>query len=311
MASQALSSALASTWKWYRTWALTARELKASLDRWRLWTLMLAVAGAILVTLGQQLGSLVANTGPWAGPSGKAVSLGGAAAIALSAYFAREALSNESVQRWTKCRSTAESLKAAIYLYRAGVPPFDGADLDEKLLDRRAALEDAMDGIEPRETPEDKVVDLSPLNAQDYVKQRVNDQIQFYRGRSNEYQKKTRPLRQVVFWLGAVAVFLGVVSAVRPLVAGWTAVIATVIASVSSHVQSQRYQSLMAAYQSTARRLEMLKDRWEAGGKSEANRNTFIQSCEDTMALENSAWVTQWSQHKLHGQKPSDSDKAV
>lgn len=309
MASPALSSALASTWKWYRSWAITAGELKASLDLWRLWTLVLAVCGAILVTLGQQLSSLATSKGSWAMPTGKAVSLGGAAAIALSAYFAREALSNENVQRWTKCRSTAESIKAAIYLYRASVPPFDGADRDEKLVERRSAIEDATEGVEPREPEaEDKVVDLSPLNAQDYVQQRVNDQIQFYRVRSNEYQKKMSTLRQIVFWLGAVAVVLGVVSAVKPLVAGWTVVIATVIAAVSSHVQSQRYQSLMAAYQSTARRLEILRDKWEASGKPELNRNTFIQSCEDTMALENSAWVTQWSQRKPSGQKPSDSD---
>jgi len=305
MASPALSPALASTWKRYRIWALAARELKAGLDLWRLWTLILAVAGAILVTLGQQLGSLAARIAPWAATAGKVVGLGGAAAIALSAYFAREALSNDSVQRWTKCRSSAESLKASTYLYRAGVPPFDGPDRDEKLLDRRAAIEDAMEGVEPQEIDsEDKGVNLSALNAGDYVLQRVNDQIQFYRERSDEYQNKTRRLRQIVLWLGAVAVLLGVVSAVKPLVAGWTAVIATVTAALTSHVQSQRYQSLTAAYQSTARRLEMLRDKWEASGKADNSRNTFIQSCEDTMAFESSAWVTQWSQQKPPAQKP-------
>ncbi len=309
MASPVLSSALTSTWNRFRVWDLTAVELRVSLDQWRLWTLMLAVAGGILVTLGQQLSSLAASIGPSAGPVGKVVSLGGAAAIALSAYFAREALSNENVQRWTKCRSTAESLKATIYLYRAGVPPFDGTDREEKLVDRRAAIEDAVEGVEPSVSQqEDKVVDLSPINVQDYVQQRVNDQIEFYRKRSGEYQKKTRALRQIVLWLGAVALLLGVVSAVEPLVAGWTAVIATVVAAISSHVQSQRYQTLMAAYQSTARRLEMLRDKWEASGKSDMNRNAFIQSCEDTMALENSAWVTQWSQQKPPGQKPLGSD---
>ncbi len=162
-----------------------------------------------------------------------------------------------------------------------------------------------MEGMEPLvPQTEDKGVDLSPMSAGNYIQQRANDQIQFYRGRSDEYQKKIRALRQIVLWLGAVAVILGVVAALKPLVAGWTAVIATVTAAVSSHVQSQRYQSLIAAYQSTARRLETLRDKWEAGGEAEANQNTFIQSCEDTMALENSAWVTQWSQRKPPGQKP-------
>jgi hypothetical protein len=305
MASPAIPPALSGSWTRYRVWAQTARDLKADLDRWRLGTLILAVAGAILVTLGQQMGSLATAAGSWPATTGKVIGLGGAAAIALSAYFAREALSNDSVQRWTKCRSRAESLKASIYLYRSAVPPFDGPDRDEKLLDRRAAIEDAVEGAELQEIEiEDKGADLSPLNTADYVRQRVNDQIQFYRERSDQYQRKTKALRQIVLWLGALAVLFGVVSAVKPMVAGWTAVIATVTAALSSHVQSQRYQSLTAAYQSTARRLQLLRDKWEASGQADSNRNAFIQSCEDTMAFESSAWITQWSQQKPAAQKP-------
>jgi len=72
------------------------------------------------------------------------------------------------------------------------------------------------------------------------------------------------------------------------VVASWSAVIATVIASLSSYIQGQRYQTFAAAYESTARRLETLKDKWGASAQSDAGKNAFIQSCEDTMALENS-----------------------
>jgi hypothetical protein len=180
MASPLLSTALAGTWRRYRTWALTSRTLKADLDRWRLWTLILAVGGTVLVTLGQQLGSLVTKIGTWAAPAGKVIGLGGAAAIALSAYFAREALSNDAVQRWTKCRSIAESLKALSYIYRAGSAPFDSADRDGKLLDHGATLEDAGKDVEVQEAPEDSAVDLSALTTDDYLQQRVNKQIEFY-----------------------------------------------------------------------------------------------------------------------------------
>jgi hypothetical protein len=307
MASPALSSALSTTWNRFRIWDLTAVKLRCDLDRWRLLTLILAIGGAVLVTLGQQLGSLTASIGLWAASAGKVVNLLGAASIALSAYFAREALSSDKVQGWTKCRSVAESLKATTYLYRAAVPPFDGTDRDQKLIDRRGATEDAVEGIEPL-TPDSEtvVVDLSPISVQDYILKRVDDQSGFYRRRSIEYQKKTKTLRGIVFWLGAATVLLGVVSAVRPLVASWSAVVATVIASLSSYVQGQRYQMLAAGYESTARRLETLKDKWGANPQSDAGKNAFIQSCEDTMALENSAWVTQWSQQKPSAQKPAN-----
>jgi hypothetical protein len=303
MASPAVSSPLASTWSRYKAWAQTARELKASLDRTRLWTLILAIAGAILVTLGQQIGSLPATMAPWAGLAAKIIGLGGAGAIALSSYFAREALSNESVQRWTRCRSAAESLKACTYLYRASVPPFDGADRDQKLLERRTAIENAMEGVEQSVTQvQNANFDPSSLSADDYCAKRVDDQVKFYENRTADYQKKTRALRAVVLWLGVIAVILGVVAALKLPVAGWTAVIATITAAITSHVHSQRYQSLIATYQATTRHLGTLKDKWMAAGKADASRNTFIQSCEDTMALENSAWVTQWSQQKPPGQ---------
>jgi len=306
MASPAVSSALASTWNRFRVWDLTAVQLRTSLDRWRVRTLILAVAGAVLVTLGQHLGTLDG----WAALLGKAASVAGAIAIAVSAYFAGQALSNENVQNWTKSRSTAESLKAATYLYRTGIPPFDGADRDAKLVDRRAAIEEAVDGIEPVAAPAgEEVSNLSPLSVDNYVALRVNDQIGgFYRLRAAEYQQKTARLRQLIFWLGAVPVILGAAAAKKPSVAAWSAVVATIIASLTSYVQGQRYQALSTAYLATARRLEMLRDKWAASPKSDASsKNAFIQSCEDTMALENGAWVTQWSQRKPADQKPSNT----
>lgn len=308
MASTAVSSALCNTWNRFRTWDQTAVRLRGDLDRWRFWTLVLAIVGAILVTMGQQLGSLTASVGPWAASAGKVINLLGAASVALSAYFAREALSNERVQGWTKCRSVAESLKATTYLYRAGVSPFDGEDRDQNLIDRRGATENAAEGIElSAPDSETAVVDLSPMSVQDYILKRVDDQVSFYRRRSAEYQKKTTTLRGIVFWLGAAAVLLGVISAVKPSVGSWSAVVATVIASLSSYVQGQRYQSLAAAYDSTARRLETLKEKWEASPQLDAGRSAFIQSCEDTMAMENSAWVTQWSQQKPTAQKATSA----
>jgi SMODS and SLOG-associating 2TM effector domain 1/Protein of unknown function (DUF4231) len=297
MASPGLSSALSSTWQGYRRWALTARGLKTDLDRWRLWTLILAVAGATLATLGQQLGTLGGGDEATARLAAKAVGLAGAAAIAVSAYFAREALSNENVQRWTKSRSAAESLKAAIYLYRAGIPPFDAGNRDENLIDRRETLENALEGIEVQEDQtQEAQPDLAPMSVDEYIQQRVNDQIGFYHQRSEQYQRNTRALRLIVFWLGAVSVVLGVISAKQAVLAGWTAVIATIIAAVSSYVQSQHYQALTATYQATARRLRILRDKREMSDKGDSSRNAFIQSCEDTMALENGGWVTQWSQ---------------
>jgi len=74
---------------------------------------------------------------------------------------------------------------------------------------------------------------------------------------------------------------------------------ATVTTSVTAYVKNQRYESMIGLYQTTAIRLQLLKDQWLDSGKTDADkgdRDSFIRRCEETLALENGAWVTQWSQ---------------
>jgi len=301
MDSPALPAIARTLWEHNRAWAATARTIKASLDRWRSWTLILAIAGATFSTLGEQLKNSHPNP-QWQSllhAIAVAASLGGAAAIALASYFAREALGGDRVQNWTKARSAAEASKAALYLYRASVVPYDGEDRDKKLLDRRDAIETSVEGLE-LVASNPGTPDLSPLTVSDYIAKRLEAQIKYYHDTAGEYQKRVDNLRTVTFWLGVVGVLLGVGAAAGPL-GSWVAVVGTVTAAVSSYIQTQRYQGLIVLYRATERRLEFLKDEWQTTGKTEADkpaRNSFIQSCEDAMALENGAWLAQWSQQK-------------
>lgn len=55
---------------------------------------------------------------------------------------------------------------------------------------------------------------------------------------------------------------------------------------------------LAVTYRATALRLRLLKGEWAGSGRTEADtaeRNAFIQRCEDTMASENGAWVGLWT----------------
>jgi len=86
------------------------------------------------------------------------------------------------------------------------------------------------------------------------------------------------------------------------------ALLATATASITAFVKNQRYASMIGLYQATAIRLKALKDQWLDSGKTEADkaeRASFIQRCEQTMALENGAWTAQWSQ------EPPDSSQTM
>jgi hypothetical protein len=292
----AYDKALEVPWHAYRTWAGTARFLKSDLHRWTQRTLWLAIAGAVLAAVGQEFGALKAfSSWPLAT---RGVAVLAAFAVALSAYFGKEALSGNKTADWVKARSAAESLKSLVYLYRAGTPPFDSADREKVLFARVGEIQDRVAAVQTRSAPpETKEPDLSPLTVDDYIARRVDDQIGYYDLRASEYQTKNDQLRNAVFWLGAASVLLGVFAATG-FVPAMVGLIATLTASLSAHAQNQQYQALIVVYQSTSRRLLALKGEWIASHKSDsdtAERNGFIRSCEDAMALENGAWAGEWS----------------
>jgi hypothetical protein len=124
--------ALSGPWAAYRTWAATARYHKNAIDFWNSWSLRLAISGAILAALGQQVMLFAPNEGNlrmlYSAPG-----VLGAAVIALAAYFSSQALGENRERIWIKCRSAAESIKSLVMLYRAAVRPFDGLDRGAQL----------------------------------------------------------------------------------------------------------------------------------------------------------------------------------
>ena len=302
MAPVGIDAALRGPWTAYRTWAATARFHKDALDFWRRWSLLLAIAGAVLATLGQQIVHL-APEGGWEKWAYQAPGLLGSAAIALAAYFSREITGGDRERNWIRARSAAESLKSAIYLYRAGVPPFDGPAGASQLLRRVRDIQGTVADVLTRALSQETDPDLSPLTVDAYLALRVEDQVRFYDDRAATYQTKTDRLRAVMLVLGAVSVVFGLLSTLSKTipVAGWVAVTATVTAALTAYVQNQRYQALMVLYQATARRLRELESEWAASRKTELDRverDTFIQDCEATMAGESGAWVAQWTPKK-------------
>ena len=284
-------------WAAYRKWASTSAFYKALIDRFTRQSLWLAIVGAVLATLGQQLtaGARTEGTLMWVY---KAPGVLGAAAVALSAYLAKQAQANDNTRMWTRARTAAESLKSIIFLYRASVSPFDGPDRIAKLASRVQKVEDDFKDVltRPRDS---KPEESSPLTVDQYITERVDDQVEFYENRALVHQKKADGWGKVTGVLGAIGALLTVVTTVAA-VSAWAAVIATITAAITAYLKNQQYQMLAATYQSTAIRLRLLKDEWTASHKTDqdkADRDSFIQSCEDTMANENGAWATLWSKN--------------
>ena len=136
--------------------------------------------------------------------------------------------------------------------------------------------------------------DLSTV--EDYIKQRVNDQIEgFYRPKSEKYTSRMELIKYTGLAIGVIVVVLGALGTTG-WTAGWVALFTTITASIATCAYAGRYQYLIISYQATANRLELLRTRWQASGMTDSDveqRNRFILDCEDAISIENSAWIAE------------------
>lgn len=286
-------------WSAYRQCAATSAFYKSQLELFTTTSLWLGITGAVMGTVAQVVSP---NPGSLAG---KALGIAGSLAVALAGLAAAQAVSGDKEKLWIRCRAAGEAVKSAVYLYSASVPPFDGAERGAALAQRvEKALKD-LDGIALRPGKLDKPPP-GALNVTEYIAARVDDQIDYYTRGANKYQKKADFWRYCALAGAATSAGLAVVSAIFSL-SPWVALLATVTTSITAYVKNHRYELMIGLYQATAMRLQLLKDQWLDSGKTDidkADRDSLIQRSEETLALENGAWVAQWSQ------QPAQADNA-
>lgn len=274
-------------------WAMTSRYLKAQIDLLTNWGLGLAIAGAVLTTVAEQFFPSNVGTPTLIQRVPGAI---GALAVAIAAFLVSKATERTRVQGWTKARSTAESLKSLVTLYRASVPPFDGADRGKQLLDRSAKAVVGLETITPR-SPDGKQCPATPLTVDSYITERIQEQEKWYNDCADAHQKSADQCRVALFVLGLVGAILAVAVWAASLSA-WAALVATITAAITAHLKNQQHEMLAATYRRTAAQLGSITSEWAASGKTEndkTERNAFIARCESTMATENGAWAGLWT----------------
>ena len=289
MATQPLAG-INAAWSLYRQCAATSAFHKSRLETLTKISLWLGIAGAVIATVSSV--PLVPPTSM----SSKILGSVGSIVVALAGVAATQAVAGNRDKIWIQCRGLGEALKSSVYMFCAGVPPFDDANRAITLAQRvDKALKD-ISGLGLR--ADDNKSAPGPLTVDDYIKLRVDDQVTWYTQKAAAFQKKADFWRICSFAGAAVGAIMGVVSSLYSL-SPWVGLLATATASITAFVKNQRYASMIGLYQATAIRLKALQDQWLDSGKTEADkveRASFIQRCEQTMSLENGAWTAQWSQ---------------
>jgi len=290
--------ALAYAWEKYRVYANTSRKRKAELTAWRFRVIVLGIGGAVLGVLCQEAIRLGLHEVAW---NRLPTVLGclSALSLGLAAYFGKELVTPEQERQWIRSRSIAEALKSQVYMFLTGTTPYNTDDKGGRLSKEAEQLLESVRDLPHESISEQEKVKGLPsrmLTVQDYINERVNDQINgFYRPRSKEHTRKIEKFKTIGLLLGVIAIVLGALGSTG-WTAGWVAVVSTVTASIAAYAYAGRYQYLIISFQATANRLELLRTRWEASGKTDKDfqeRNQFILDCEEAISIENSAWMAE------------------
>jgi hypothetical protein len=283
-----LRDAFAVVWQRQNVWSQAAGRAKRDLARRRAWVLGLTVAAAALGTLSAQL----RDSAP---PASTVLAIGAAVALALAPFLATRS-GHGAVQAWTRMRAVAESLKADVYRYLAGVAPFDGADRDAVLL-RRLDLSEQdtdtlvlrLDELTPAPRPRPPVHDVAS-----YLAHRVDEQVtNYYRPAARQMARRAARLRRITVVLSGSAAALAAVAGVAggAVVLAWVGVLTTVVTALTTYAATQRYETQQLEFSRTASQLERLRVGWMAGDA--AADHTIVTASERIISISNAGWMAE------------------
>ena len=301
---------VASAWQDQALWSAVANELGDSIRRWRVGAAVAAVAGLFLTVLA---GTLV--SADWQDRRGQ-ITLVGVMLLALVPYVRQKMLAPERLQAWVRARNVSELLKEAIYrhlmgasLIADGTAPNGAATAAGGLSRRCREIKQAaadLARLAAAVTPAQRERKLQ-LSLADYLEERVEGQIRYYKKGGEQAGKTARRLHAAEFVLGLAAVGLGAFSGLAEQVAAqassvggvvpWLTLVATAATAITAHLAAARHDELASRYFATYDLIKSQRDEWLQRPDHDAadQVRSFVDEIERTLSSENGAWVTDWN----------------
>jgi hypothetical protein len=203
-------------------------------------------------------------------------------------------------RRWILLRDAAEAVKAEIFRYRTGSGDYaddPGGQLSLRLTGIQTTLvgteaANAPLGPAPERTPprlEHVSGDgLSALASGQYLSERVEDQLGFYRGRVRRLDRKR-------FWLqvGSLASGIAGTALAAAGAAPWIAVTTAAAAAFVAYLSILQIDTLVGVYNRAAAQLDAIRGTWTAHPRDAATPASLVDATETVLAGERRNWVQQ------------------
>ncbi len=269
-------------------WSETANALKSATERARYSTFIASFLGALFAAFAvQQINPDIATY----------LAVLSAISLTFVTFITARWLNKDVIDRHLRARIASEALKREAFLYATQSGPYhDPQTRDKILLNQKAEIENKVNDLLLFEQTAKGLggCPRQDLSLNEYLEQRIDKQIKYYRDQSTQYDTYSQRLHTLEWMLSLVAAIIAALAA-SPLLnidlAAITAVLTTLGGIVVSHLEATRFDKLIPIYRATANRLVNIKLKMQIDKATPADR---VMECEAVLAAENSAWTGLW-----------------
>jgi hypothetical protein len=284
------ATTLRAIWEQYRAQAQTSSRLKAEKIGWRRVLLASTVLALFLTPFSKTFDKwgFVAVSG--------VLTVVATLLFSLTTYFYKEMLGDDAEQPWVRCRQTSEGLKALAFRFLSGATPFDqpGTKLVleqlEMLVNKSGIASDTVNESEAR-----KNIPPAPLAIADYIKLRVEEQLDYFTKALDTERATNARVLLVGRGVSVAVVAFGALGAV--FTEDWRDIWAPFLGAAATMATAQnartRHRFLIDSYSNAAAKLKFARTRWEVSPKSPQDDKELVEGVEAILANENAGWVQQ------------------
>ncbi len=233
--------------------------------------------------------------------------------------------------KWVLLRAGAESLKKEIYRYRTRIDIYSDQQsrevsremqlhrkeesISRKLMQTEvnvAALKKYDGPIPPKYGAAEGDDGLSFLTPERYMKYRLEDQLNYYQGKTLRLEKRMRQLQWLIYIFGGVGTLLVAIGQEI-----WIAFTTALVTALSTYMEYRQIETTLMRYNQTAAELTSLRSWWIALSAEEqanpANFSQLVDQTETTIHSEHAAWVQEMqdSMAELRAAQQSEKNSAA
>ena len=271
-----------------RRWLSTSLSLKDS--NWARYQLMaaLVVLGAILEAVALQTHTSYPAVSQLAGYAGAAV-------LALVLVARTRGLQRERAQAWVLAAAAGQSLLSEMYRYRTSSHPYSdhfGKDPEAMLLRRRDAIFEKVKLIEKYIVePEPKPLPpLGPLDAEAYIVERVNGEVNLVRKYSKHLPQSQAEWLRKEYILASVAALAALVLTFthNQVYSAWVIIVAFLSIALGASTKLERYATLAVELRSMPEHLTGILEKWRA---NQGTLEDLVERIETAILAGAESWI--------------------